>query len=138
MKALVVDDHQDTLELFRLALELDGIEVVTCASPSEALETNLEDFAIVITDLAMPGMDGSDFIQQLRGRGHLLPAVVVTGQTGVGGRYTPSALGACRVILKPCDPCELTLAIRELAESCIRHCTHCSLQTGATDAIVRR
>ena len=53
-KVLVVDDHPETLEMLELVLALAGFEVTARADGLSALETSLDDYAAVVTDLAMP------------------------------------------------------------------------------------
>src|SRR2546427_10320149 len=63
---LVVDDHEDTLELFRSALEAFGAEVVTARSAGDAL-TIMKTARVnaMVSDLAMPGEAGRWLAQQL-------------------------------------------------------------------------
>src|SRR5256886_3799568 len=80
---LVVDDYEDTLELFRSALEAFGAEVVTARSARDAL-TIMKTARVnaMVFDLAMPGEDGLWLVQQLRRlkstQGGGIPAIAIT------------------------------------------------------------
>jgi len=80
---LVVDDYEDTLELFRSALEAFGAEVVTARSARDAL-TIMKTARVnaMVSDLAMPGEDGLWLVQQLRRlkstQGGGIPAIAIT------------------------------------------------------------
>jgi len=82
VRVLVVDDSPDTLTMLRQLMELEGAEVSTAAGGAEALRlTEGRDFDIVVSDIAMPGMDGYELLRELRSRPRTagLPAIAVTG-----------------------------------------------------------
>ena len=64
---LVLDDHQDTLEVFRTALESCMANVLTARTARDAV-TILKTVRLdaIISDLAMPGEDGLGVVDQLR------------------------------------------------------------------------
>lgn len=78
---LALDDHDDTNSLFSTVLELEGavVKVFNAALPALAA---LEQFQprLLICDLAMPGMDGHQFITEVRARGWTMPAIAISGQ----------------------------------------------------------
>lgn len=64
---LAVDDDEDTTSLLRCLIEMSGGTVITANSGAEALEVAKEsEFDIVVSDISMPGMDGFEFVRQLR------------------------------------------------------------------------
>ena len=67
IKALVVDDDQDSCDLTRFLLEIYGIEVMTAVSALDALEV-IKKFQldILISDIAMPDVDGYSLIRRIR------------------------------------------------------------------------
>jgi CheY-like chemotaxis protein len=123
-KVLVVDDHRETLEILALVLKLAGFEVTAKADGLSALDTPLDDYAAVVTDLAMPRMDGTELVRQLRARmTHPVPIVVLTGQ---GMPLERLDCRCCVLLLKPSLPDDLTSTLRGLMESCAHECESCS------------
>jgi len=67
LRVLVVDDHVDTLDMMRVALELCGAAVVVSTSAREGLEASVRHGPdIVLSDLAMPENDGYWLVDQVR------------------------------------------------------------------------
>jgi len=59
IKILIVDDRPENLHAMRVTLEPLGLEMLTATSGNEALALMLRyDFALVLLDVQMPGMDG--------------------------------------------------------------------------------
>jgi CheY-like chemotaxis protein len=68
-RILVVDDEVDVLDFLKIFLESLGWEVVTVNSTQEAFQVlEQQQFFLVLTDIAMPEMDGYEFISQIKGR----------------------------------------------------------------------
>lgn len=84
-KVLIVDDEPAILQLFRFIFEDAGYEALTARDGREALavlEAGGADF--IVLDVAMPVMDGREFIAELgrrrAGRPRGIPFVVMTGE----------------------------------------------------------
>ena len=78
---LVVDDDPQIRYLLRRALEKAGWQVAEAADGREGLEAVAASRpALILLDLMMPGMDGFEFMQELRRKPgcELLPVVVIT------------------------------------------------------------
>ncbi|HWD15820.1 MAG TPA: response regulator [Casimicrobiaceae bacterium] len=66
---LVVDDRPDKLLVYQTMLEDLGQNVLTATSGDEALKQVLEhDFALILLDVNMPGLDGLETAALIRGR----------------------------------------------------------------------
>ncbi len=64
---LVIDDEDDVREVFRLALTRRGYEVAQFGDGAEALKAAAErEFKLAFVDIAMPGMDGVQVVENLR------------------------------------------------------------------------
>jgi two-component system CheB/CheR fusion protein len=79
---LAVDDDEDTTSLLRCLIEMSGGIVITANSGAEALKLAEDsEFDIVVSDISMPGMDGFEFVRQLRAlpRKENVQVVALTG-----------------------------------------------------------
>jgi CheY-like chemotaxis protein len=76
---LVVDDEDDTLTLFREALEVAGATVRTVRSADDAVRENSNHPAdLLVTDLGLAGMDGFELLEVVRRTHPNITAVPVT------------------------------------------------------------
>jgi CheY-like chemotaxis protein len=101
---LFVDDMDGIRELYSRYLAFRGLRVTTAADGEGAIMALGDERpdAIVI-DLAMPGMDGREAIQKIRGTPDLaaIPIVVLSG---LNARESALAAGADAYLEKPCAP----------------------------------
>ena len=67
---VVVDDERDIVDQIKRYLEaMDGLKVYTFTDPFAALEhfnSGFKDHHIVISDIRMPGMNGYEFVKQVK------------------------------------------------------------------------
>lgn len=83
MRIVVVDDEPDARELARLVLERGGHDVHTARHPDEALQVLAQhDVDVVLTDLHMPRMDGTQLAATI---GDLHPDVACIVWSAAGG-----------------------------------------------------
>ena len=67
VKILIVDDNQLNLSALRAALNDMSVEIVSAKSGEEALKYLLaEDFALVLLDVQMPGIDGFEILTRIK------------------------------------------------------------------------
>ena len=75
-KILVVDDEEDVRQAIVDILRHDGYEVCEASNGTSALEClERESFALVITDIVMPQMDGLSVIKTAGQRGYRTPTL---------------------------------------------------------------
>jgi len=89
---LLVDDNADVSFAFATCLELAGYQVHVASSGEQALEiaaAQRHEIALVLTDLAMPGMAGRELIQTLRRDGVRAPVIVMSGRPRDEGVIDP-------------------------------------------------
>ncbi len=116
---LVVDDHDDTVELFSSALHVFGAKVLTARTARNAL-TIIKTVRVnaMVSDLAMPGEDGLWLIQQLRrlkyDQGGSIPAIAVTAHRDRYAADRVTALGFEAFLTKPVDPFDVCSAVASL------------------------
>ncbi len=82
MNVLVADDEKDQLEIVGRMLRSKGNKVLGVLSSEEALkklDSNETKIDVVLTDYAMPGMDGMELLRKIREKNASLPVVMMTG-----------------------------------------------------------
>jgi PAS domain S-box-containing protein len=105
---LLVDDRIEDIVVLKSILDAPDREIVTASSGAEALRHLLaRDFAAVVLDVVMPGMDGFELASLIRERQRTaqLPLLFLTG-IGDDARfiYRAYAVGAVDILTKPVDP----------------------------------
>ena len=111
LSVLIVDDVDDTRELYERFMQFQGARVMTARDGVEALQAvSFEAPDVIVLDLAMPRMTGWETIRNLRGNRatRRIPIIAVSGQ-----RAKEEALeaGADSYLEKPCLPNELLAEI---------------------------
>lgn len=108
IKFLVVDDTEENLVALEALLRREGLEVLTARSGLEALELLLaHDVALALLDVQMPGMDGFELAEIMRGteRTKHVPIIFVTAGTRDPARvFKGYESGAVDFLFKPVDP----------------------------------
>jgi PAS domain S-box-containing protein len=119
-KILVVDDDERNAFAAVSALEELGHEIIVARSGEEALRRLLdEDFAVILLDLHMPGMDGYEtaaFVRKRRRTMHT-PIVFLTAVfRDEAHLFQAYSAGAVDVVFKPIDPFILRSKVQVLVE----------------------
>jgi signal transduction histidine kinase/CheY-like chemotaxis protein len=120
LRVLVVDDDADTREALARILAQAGASVSSAASAEEALERlQAAPPDVLLSDIAMPGHDGYDFIRAVRAlapeRGGKVPAAALTAFTQGDRRREALQAGYQVWLAKPIEPAALTEAVARLA-----------------------
>lgn len=108
IKFLLVDDQEANLLALRSLLKREGLELHEATSGTEALELLLvHDFALAILDIQMPGMDGFELAQLMRGteRTRQVPIIFLTagGTSDQSRRFQGYETGAVDFLFKPVE-----------------------------------
>jgi PAS domain S-box-containing protein len=117
LRVLIVEDEPDTLYLLSEHFKRMGYEPVPFGSAAEALEiATREHFDLLVSDLAMPEIDGLELIRKLRtmGANREIPAIALTGYASAKDAAAALGAGFNLHLAKPFDPLELTEIIRDL------------------------
>lgn len=116
-RILAVDDQLYFRVFLEDLLKESGFEVETAASAAAALERlEAESYDIVLTDLVMPGMDGSELVQRVKERWPAQEIIVVTSVGDVKTAVDAMKLGATDYLLKPLDRTSLLRSLEALLE----------------------
>ena len=112
---LLVDDFDDAREMYAEYLAFRGYRVITAASGAEALEVahRPERPTLILMDLRMLGMDGTEAMQSLRSdpRFTSVPIIAFTAHALREEHDAAMRHGFDAVIAKPCLPDELITLI---------------------------
>ena len=129
-KILIVDDEEDVRIALKQVLERAGYEVSVAATGNEGLDLMKQEAAdLVITDVIMPGIDGTTTARKIREKYRDTRIIVISG----GGKAAPdayepdaistrsylasaSSAGADRTLTKPFDRNEILHVVRSLLE----------------------
>ncbi len=107
-KFLLVDDLEENLISLEALLRREGLELHMARSGSEALESLLvHDFALAIVDVQMPGMDGFELAELMRGteRTRRVPIIFLTASDSDDRRRLRGYQSGCvDILFKPVDP----------------------------------
>lgn len=109
---LVVEDEKELREMLCEALELNGYDVVSAIEGRAALEAleRIDRLCVILLDLLMPGMNGWEFLEEVRARPKYAAVPVIVHSS------MPEAApqGATLVLAKPLDLERLLDVMREL------------------------
>jgi len=113
---LVIDDDARLRELLRRYLTDQGFRVTTAVDAAEA-QGKLQAFAfdLLIVDVMMPGEDGYAFTQRLRAASRI-PILMLTAMAEPRNRIAGLERGADDYVVKPFEPRELVLRIRNILQ----------------------
>ena len=105
VNVLFIEDDRMNRRVVKDMLDVAGVTMVEAESAERGLEIiDEQDFAMILVDLRMPGMDGLTAIRHIRARGDAkgrLPIIVVTADRAVDLRERCLEAGANDVIFKP-------------------------------------
>ncbi|MFM8365392.1 MAG: response regulator, partial [Verrucomicrobiota bacterium] len=113
---LLVDDEATVLKVMQRSLEKSGYHVLSAVDGEAGLEMFLKhrkQIDLVITDMAMPGMDGMQLIEEIRKTGAKLPILCTSGLTATAGVDSSNSRGIRKILPKPCSSETILGAIRE-------------------------
>lgn len=112
-RVLVVDDEPNITDLLATALGFEGFRVQTTATAEQAMEmASQQDFDIVILDIMLPDLDGTEACRRLRGRGNDVPILFLTALDATRDKVEGFEAGGDDYLTKPFSIEELVARIR--------------------------
>jgi len=118
---LLVDDRDENLLALEAVLEPTGCRLVSARSGDEALRALLkEDFAVILLDVQMPGLDGFETAELIRARDRTrsVPIIFVTAISKEPHHvFRGYETGAVDYLFKPLDPVVLRSKVEVFVES---------------------
>ena len=86
---LCIDDNEQSLSIRKVLLETRGYRVITCTNGHDALEVFKQGGVdLVLSDLVMPGLDGTALIEHVKTISPQTPAILISGTIKVYERDT--------------------------------------------------
>lgn len=118
-RILFVDDEEPLVAMAKELLEALGYLVTGSTSSQEALEIFLNQpsaFDLVITDMTMPGLTGTEIATKMMSLKPDLPVILCTGFSELVNARQALAMGIRQLIMKPWDVSEMAASIRRVLE----------------------
>lgn len=101
---LCVDDNEQALSIRKIMLETRGYRVIACNTGQMALEAfRRGGVDLVLTDLMMPGLDGSRLIEEIKASSPQTPAVLISGRVKIYERDTMADVFLSKGMYEPMD-----------------------------------
>ena len=118
MKAriLVIDDDAVACEFLQEVLQRDGYDVSTYTSALDALEQDLSQYDLLMSDIRMPGMDGLQFLSEVQKKWPNLPVILMTAYGSLETTMEALSLGAWDYISKPFSPDDCRALVKKVLE----------------------
>ncbi len=117
MNILIVDDEKNIRELIRKFLHLEGIDAEGAENGLSAQRMLKEQpYDAIVLDLKMPGMDGLSLLIWLRQEGFRMPVIMISAHGDITDAVQAMKQGAQDYIVKPFNPEELTIRLKQLTE----------------------
>ena len=114
MKILIADDDPQIIRALRVTLGARGYDIVTASNGVDALNQAISHHPdLVMLDLGMPGLNGIEVIEGLRGWSQV-PILVVSGRTDAADKVAALDAGADDYVTKPFSAEELLARVRAL------------------------
>jgi DNA-binding response OmpR family regulator len=115
IEIVVIEDEEDILELLEYHLSKEGYEVTGFLS-AENVEAFLEEEnpSLMIVDRNLPGLEGSEFVAQMRETGYEIPVIFLTAKDKEKDLEEGFVSGGDDYMTKPFKPRELLLRVEAL------------------------
>ena len=110
---LVVEDDPAIADAIRIHLTADGHHVEHCADGTDAAAVNPDDYDLIVLDLTLPGLSGTELCRLWRTRS-TVPILMVTALAGETDRVLGLEIGADDSLTKPFSMREFLARLRAL------------------------
>jgi len=114
-KILFVDDEETILEIAREFFEQKGYPVITAGNGPDALKLfEKETIDCCFTDIHMPGMDGIELAERIRGIDNTIPVVVMTGYPSLETTLQTIRNGVVDFLIKPVSLNQMEICLKRV------------------------
>jgi DNA-binding response OmpR family regulator len=114
VRILIVEDDDIVADAIARGLSADYsvLRVASAEAARAALE--IEQFALAVVDVGLPGADGLTLVRRLRGAGVTMPTLMLTARCTLADKVKALDTGADDFLSKPFEPAELAARCRAL------------------------
>ncbi len=110
-RILIIEDESVIRSALRRLLERHGYQVTEAESVEKAdAQGDLQDFSLILSDLRLPGVPGTDIIDKAQG----VPVLIMTSYASVRSAVDAMKQGAVDYIAKPFDHDELLILVKRV------------------------
>ena len=101
---LCVDDNEQSLSIRKVMLETRGYRVLAFNDAQQALNRFTQGGVdLVLTDLVMPGLDGSKLVQSVKDMSPATPAILLSGKVKIYEQETGADIFLAKGMYAPAD-----------------------------------
>lgn len=113
IRVLVVDDEQDLIDYLTVLLSREGFEVAGRSDPTKVVEElKSREYHLVILDMMMPQMSGTEVLEQIRRIDTDIAVIVSTAYPNVDTAIASLKNQASDYVRKPFDPASFLVTVR--------------------------
>jgi two-component system response regulator RegX3 len=113
-RILIIEDVKEMADLIRLYLQKEGMDASICETGEEGLaQFGRERYDLVVLDINLPGIDGFEFLQQLR-KNSAVPVMIVSARDADEDMILGLGIGADEFVTKPFSPKVLAARARAM------------------------
>jgi DNA-binding NtrC family response regulator len=121
-RVLLVDDEEEFVQALAERLSIRDYDVTTSLSGEDAVEKLRHyNFDVVILDVRMPGMDGTEVLHEMKRIKPLTEVIMLTGHATVETAIDGMKQGAYDYLIKPCETEDLVIKINRAYEKKAAH-----------------
>jgi two-component system, OmpR family, copper resistance phosphate regulon response regulator CusR len=115
MRLLLVEDEEKVSRLIVKSLAAERFAVDVVADGARGLEmAGTYDYDLIILDLMLPGLSGTDALRQIRQRDEHVPVLILTARDAIGDKVRHFEIGADDYLTKPFAFAELIARVKAL------------------------
>ena len=115
VKIAIVEDEEDLLELIEYNLTKEDFEIISFLDTKNVIQLlEEEDVDLLIMDRNLPGVEGTEFVEQLRSDGFMVPVIYLTAKDKDSQIEEGFLCGGDDYITKPFNMKELILRIKAI------------------------
>jgi DNA-binding response OmpR family regulator len=101
MTILIIDDERAIRKALSFALQKQGHEIIEMENPLKAIELlNVDDINLIIIDLNMPFISGTEFIRIIKEKGQNIPTIILSSQHESINKTLLSQIDPIKIISK--------------------------------------